>query len=1013
MAQEDEIIRKIAEAMNDLQNPLIRFRENLENLSEEEKKAAISAKKLGEGANLAVSSVMQLAKAAANTASELYNGKKGGAAFNGALDGMGGAVKSGTKAIATMVPAMKGAAIAFSLVTQAALAYAKAANVMADGLYKGYQGLSKSGAAASDGMTGLYNDSKKLGLSMSELDGYVQLIGENSKDLAMFGGTVYKGRQQFADLNKALEGPVRTGLMNLGMSVQDIADGTMGYLKLQTRLGRAQNMTNEQLADGAARYLREQDALAKVTGQSRKEMEDATERAMMGEQFAAKVRQLEMSGQQEAADKLIELNKIYGAAGPKVQAGFQAIVTGNLSNKDAQDLYRASQGEALASTQRVIAGQQDVADAAQGTFKQLGKTSDQLGTTLGQVGAYDKNFGPMYEHQRARILAEGNLADNLKKAQKEQEAQGAKGGAHADKMVSNQTTLIETQIKINHALQDFVKDGILPAQKAMQKLADIALGGATAAKDMGPKGAVGLAGTAAGAYGGAKVGMMVGALGGPIGMAIGAALGGIAGGMLGKGAADAGSDAIGLPGRSTGSLGATNKLIEDFGKGTPVMLHGREGVITEKQLQAFGSSAMAAGLAAQQSKGGANPSSVGSGRSGVLGQPDHQIRKLVDETRRALDKQVTAEELILASKTEFYDFLVKQMDSIELSTMQEKKISAEDLKTVKDFSTKRDQLLDDILNNIKQQANTTAETTGIMGGGGGSTGGGGGGGGGSSTGGGGGGGSGSSTGGGGGGPMDFSTPSGNVVGRLLEYIGKKESNGNYNILVGGKTESNLTNMTVAEVLEYQRGMRQRGHESTAVGKYQIIKGTLESLIKEGYASPSDKFNASIQDRLATGLLKRRGLEKYQSGKLSKDQFADNLSKEWASLPYNTGQSYYAGVGSNKSSGSRDQFMTAFARNGGVFAGPDSGYPATLHGPEAVVPLPDGKTIPVRLENDSVFGKQNNIKDEMKQMMSEFKTAMQGMVEQMNNKAVLNAMDEMVKTQKASVDIQKKMLQAQS
>jgi len=994
MAQEDEIIRKIAEAMNDLQNPLIRFRGNLEGLSEEQKKAAISAKKLGEGANLAVSSVMQLAKAAANTASELYNGKKGSAAFNGALDGMGGAVKSGTKAIATMVPAMKGAAIAFSLVTQAALAYAKAANVMADGLYKGYQGLSKSGAAAADGMTGLYNDSKKLGLSMNELDGYVQLIGENSKDLALFGGTVFKGRQQFADLNKALEGPVRTGLMNLGMSVQEIADGTMGYLKLQNRLGRAQNMTQAELADGAARYLREQDALAKVTGQSRKEMEDATERAMMGEQFAAKIRQLEMSGQQEAANRLIELNKIYGAAGPKVQAGFQAIVTGNLVNKDAQDLYRASQGEALASTQRVIAGQQDVADAAQGTFKQLGKTSDQLGTTLGQVGAYDKNFGPMYEHQRARILAEGNLADNLKKAQKEQEAQGAAGGAHADKMVSNQTTLIETQIKINHALQDFVKDGILPAQKAMQTLADVALKGANAANNMGPKGAVGLAGTAAGAYGGAKVGMMVGALGGPIGMAIGAALGGIAGGMLGKGAADAGSDAIGLPGRAGGSIGATGKLIEDFGKGTPVMLHGREGVITEKQL-----SALAAGLG-----------TAGGSRAGVLGQPDRQIAKLIQENRQALDKQVTTEEKILDSKTEFYDFLVKQMDSIELSTLQEKKISAEDLKTVKDFSTKRDQLLDDILNNIKQQANTTAETTGVLGGGGGgSTGGSGGstGGGGGSTGGGGG-----STG-GGGGAMDFSTPSGNVVGRLLEYIGKKESNGNYNILVGGKTESNLTNMTIAEVLEYQRGMRQRGHESTAVGKYQIIKGTLESLIKEGYASPSDKFNASIQDRLATGLLKRRGLEKYQSGKLSKDQFADNLSKEWASLPYRTGESYYAGVGSNKSSGSRDQFMTAFARNGGVFAGPDSGYPATLHGPEAVVPLPDGKTIPVRLENENVFSKQNNIKDEMKQMMSEFKTAMQGMVEQMNNKAVLNAMDEMVKTQKASVDIQKKMLQAQS
>jgi hypothetical protein len=36
--------------------------------------------------------------------------------------------------------------------------------------------------------------------------------------------------------------------------------------------------------------------------------------------------------------------------------------------------------------------------------------------------------------------------------------------------------------------------------------------------------------------------------------------------------------------RETGSLGSVGKLIEDFGKGTPAMLHGREGVITEKQL---------------------------------------------------------------------------------------------------------------------------------------------------------------------------------------------------------------------------------------------------------------------------------------------------------------------------------------------------------------------------------------------------------------------------------------------
>jgi hypothetical protein len=40
-----------------------------------------------------------------------------------------------------------------------------------------------------------------------------------------------------------------------------------------------------------------------------------------------------------------------------------------------------------------------------------------------------------------------------------------------------------------------------------------------------------------------------------------------------------------LGGRETGSFGAVGKLIEDFGAGTPMMLHGKEGVITENQLK--------------------------------------------------------------------------------------------------------------------------------------------------------------------------------------------------------------------------------------------------------------------------------------------------------------------------------------------------------------------------------------------------------------------------------------------
>jgi hypothetical protein len=40
-----------------------------------------------------------------------------------------------------------------------------------------------------------------------------------------------------------------------------------------------------------------------------------------------------------------------------------------------------------------------------------------------------------------------------------------------------------------------------------------------------------------------------------------------------------------------------------------------------------------------------------------------------------------------------------------------------------------------------------------------------------------------------------------------------------------------------------------------------------------------------------------------------------------------------------------------AAEGGILSGPKSGYTATLHGTEAVVPLPDGKTIPVQIQGN--------------------------------------------------------------
>lgn len=69
--------------------------------------------------------------------------------------------------------------------------------------------------------------------------------------------------------------------------------------------------------------------------------------------------------------------------------------------------------------------------------------------------------------------------------------------------------------------------------------------------------------------------------------------------------------------------------------------------------------------------------------------------------------------------------------------------------------------------------------------------------------------------------------------------------------------------------------------------------------------------------------------------------------------------------------------------GGVATGPKSGYPATLHGTEAVVPLPDGKTIPVSLDTGaltSAVNQQSGILTEILRVMRDNNTLTSGILQ---------------------------------
>jgi muramidase (phage lysozyme) len=163
---------------------------------------------------------------------------------------------------------------------------------------------------------------------------------------------------------------------------------------------------------------------------------------------------------------------------------------------------------------------------------------------------------------------------------------------------------------------------------------------------------------------------------------------------------------------------------------------------------------------------------------------------------------------------------------------------------------------------------------------------------------------------------------------LLNMIVKPESGGNYNIAYGGRTPKTadgrtLDEMSLNEVRAHQRRM---GHPSTAVGRYQIISSTMDSLIKEMGLTGNEIFDEAMQDRMGIHLLKRRGLDDFLAGRITTQQFMKNLSQEWAGLPMDmSGRSYYHGDGLNRAGISPQEVLNSLVRTKQAMANQPSGF----------------------------------------------------------------------------------------
>ena len=475
MAEENitEVQRKLSEAMLQVQTDLAKFgqvtQQSAEQLKDAQMKATFGSESYTKGVNAAGQALGALAGAGIESTKAMYQGKKDATAFNASLGELSKAAVLAGTALTMMMPGgiiMKGIIAAVTMFTGAVIATVQAANEMNSKLYKGYEGLQKSGGAASDGMTGVYKDAKKLGISMDELDSMVSLVAESSKDLTLFGGTVADGRRKLADMAQASEAS-REGFFKLGISQQAQNESMTGYMKLQARTGNMQKQTTDQLAASARNYITEQDQLARITGMGAKEQQKVREDALMEEQFLAKVRQLQREGKHAEAKELQDANILMSAMGDEVGKGYRAIVNGNLRDENARKFQMATQGKGLEAAQKLSTGQIKAAEAAQLVGKGMQGYLDSQGDQLAQLGVAGQSATNYAQVVKGAAMSQEDYNKTLEKAQADQATTLAGKG---DAKTAEEARQIKERQNLNKKAEDAIFKNIESAQAVNAKL---------------------------------------------------------------------------------------------------------------------------------------------------------------------------------------------------------------------------------------------------------------------------------------------------------------------------------------------------------------------------------------------------------------------------------------------------------------------------------------------------------------------------------------------------------------
>lgn len=216
-----------------------------------------------------------------------------------------------------------------------------------------FRNLSNVGANATLDLERLREASGRTGIDLDTLVGETVRL---SKEFAQLTGSPATGVNRFFNILESFnQGDFRRDFQALGLTTADLAEQTGTYLEIQTRLGRAQSMTQGQLNTGASNFILQLDELARLTGQQKSELQAELRTQALD-------RRIRLTGNQEMQSSIARV----AAFAPELRDSFVNIIgTGFPRTMEEIGIFsKAGVGEAVQAIRDGVPGASDQLVAA-------------------------------------------------------------------------------------------------------------------------------------------------------------------------------------------------------------------------------------------------------------------------------------------------------------------------------------------------------------------------------------------------------------------------------------------------------------------------------------------------------------------------------------------------------------------------------------------------------------------------------------------------------------------------